>query len=225
MFILMISCTSTYTSEGIFEKGRSGLEEIPVKTETNKSKLVFSFGDTVVETLDTINEIQQGRVDLPGRIVYTQRKIFSITRNDTTIHAELLFSYTRNGFNENNTETTILYGRTDQTSFPFTISLIPDELTKVFHGKAKYSNTILSIQGTPYFLERLDSHTTETGFYIRDHKNTLIGFVNTLKPQRILIRNALTPEIYNAVIHTISFLLEYQRYSKYPVNPILIKRE
>lgn len=223
MFFLF-SCKSKVDSFGEIEVKNNELVELPVVFKRGKKgQNTFDLVEYQIKTTEVIKSVEQGRVDVADRFIYSQRKLFTITNDTGYLDAESLFLYTREGIGQTTRNTAVFFGRTSQEEYPFTISLVFAENTQVFSGKSKRLDMLFDIEGTPFLMNNFGAKSSETGFYIRE-KDTLLAFIDTAKKQ-VYIRQDLGIEVRKTVFYTLAFLFQYERYRNFTVNPKLIKGE
>ncbi len=198
---------------------KAGLEEVEIQYKVNFDTIeqleLFGFS---TNNITKFNTTEQGKTNFPGKLVNRIRKSFSIIDpTDDIINAESLFIYTRDGFLLNAPRSGVFYGKTAQSEFPFTISLISDKNTRVMSGKSTRKNYFLDIKGDEFFYQSQGKHYTETGFTLY-YQNNLVALFNNTNPPSVFI----APDIYNAdlrriIVITILFLSTYERSSQYPI--------
>lgn len=220
----LVSCVSKKRSYIEISAEQGNFERFLVTGKSKERKpLRYSTYSVVREKASS--KVETGRVDLPGRLIYTGRKVFSIFDDDQFLtDGELIFLYTREGFDTSVFASANFYGRTGQSDFPFTISLVSDPKTHILYGKAKRLEYVLDIEGNAYLKQGFKTHSTETGFSIK-YQDKLIGLVSLFGEKSIFVKPDLTFELERSIMYVAAFLLEYERYYKFPINRNLIKGE
>ena len=198
---------------------KSGLEEVEIQYKMDFNVLKqLEISEYSTSNIKRFNTIEQGQDNLPGKLVNKIRKQFLIVESSNKeIIAESLSIYTKDGFLINSPRNAIFYGKTAQSEFPFTISLISDSNTRIMSGKSTRKNYFLDIKGDSLLYNSQRKNYTETGFSLY-YKNNLIALFNTTNPPSVFIK----PNIYNAdlkkvIVMTILFLSTYERSSQYPI--------
>lgn len=227
---IFLNCQSIKKNRpvGFVEVKTNTLEQLPeVRKRGFNKKETYNAGEYIVKNIKYIEKLEQGRVDLSGKLKYTQRRLFTISdEKQLLIEAETLFVYSKEGFDNNLVEVGTYYGRTSQYSHPFTISLSADTNNKIFSGKSKRKNIVLDIEGTPYTQSSYLPKEEEIAFLIKKD-DVLVGYVDLsrLLAPLLYIDNTVDTDTRVSILYTMIFAIQYQRYKGFLINTNLVRGE
>lgn len=228
---LLTTCTSVPKPTGYQEVLQVGLRQLPkINKKYKRGKVYFNVGEYSVITNKTIQTIEKGRVDLSGKLKYTERKLFEIRNEEIGLveNGETLFIFNKEGFDNETVTLGSFYGRTNEEEYPFTLSMVASPTSRIFNGKAKKKDAIFEIMGTPYMDDNIQPEEREVAFFVR-YNNRLIGYIQVgmlgLNPPIVFINATLESEERQMLLYTIIFLIQYRRYDGFLINRDLVEGE